>query len=61
MYYPGDKIIKTIQAVYLNGKKLKKTDWYESGNDALGLDEKIANSMKNKKNKIIVHYVVEGK
>lgn len=60
MYYPGDRIYKTVQSVYLNGKKLKKTDWYEH-DDSLGLNEKIANSMKNKKNKIIVHYIVEDK
>lgn len=60
MYYPGDNITKKIQSVYLNGKKLKKYDWYENS-DSLGLSEQIANSMKKKNNKIIVHYIVEGK
>ena len=60
MYYPGDKITKTIQSVYLNGKKLKKDEWYENY-DSLGLSGQLMNSMKKKNNKIIVHYIVEGK
>lgn len=57
MYYSDDKIYKTVESVYLNGKKLKKRYWYTYGNDKLCLDEKLRNRMKNKKNQIIVHYI----